>query len=96
MSLTLTFESSPLRSIVVEHLVVLGRDRARLLGGRDLLAEDVDRRHLPLRVQLPDDAAGVLERGARDVALGDPLHDRLRDRRQQPHDGAVEDVPRAG
>ena len=36
----------------LEDVVVGADDLERLLAARDLLAEDVDRRHLPLRVQL--------------------------------------------
>ena len=65
-------------------------DRARLVGARDLLAEDVDRRELPFRVQLANDAQRVVERRACDVARREPLHDGPRDRRQEPDERAVE------
>ena len=48
-----------------QHVVVLARDRARLVGARDLLAEHVDGRELPFRVQPSDDAHRVVERRAR-------------------------------
>ena len=60
-SLTLTFESRPVRVDRVEHLAVRARDRARLVDARDLLAEHVDRRQLARRVQRRDDAARVVE-----------------------------------
>ena len=75
----------------LERLSVGRCDRARLVGVRDLLAEDVDRRHLPLGIEAADDPERVVELLARDVPLGDPAHDRLRDRGQQPDEGAVDD-----
>ena len=79
----------------IEDAVVLVDEGARLLGLVDVLAEDVDRGHLPLRVQLGDDAARVLERRPGDVAVRDLADDRLRNRRQQPDDGAIDDVRRS-
>ena len=76
---------------VGEDLLVGALDRRRLVGRRDLLAEDVDRRHLPLGVQPADGLARVLELRACDVALREPLDDRPWDRRQQADDRAVED-----
>ena len=73
-----------------EHVVVLTRDRARLVGVRDLLAEHVDGRELPFRVQPSDDAHGVVERRPGDVARREPLDDGPRHCRQQPDDRAVE------
>ena len=73
-----------------EHVVVLTRDRARLVGARDLLAEHVDGRELPFRVQPSDDAHRVVERRPGDVARREPLDDGPRHSRQQPDDRAVE------
>ena len=84
------FASSPSLVDPREHVVVLAGDRARLVRARDLLAEDVDRRELPFRVQLADDANRVVERRSRDVARGEPLHDRSRNRRQEADERSVE------
>ena len=65
-----------------EHVVVRVGDVPRLLGRGDLLAEDVDRRHLPACVQLLDDATGVLDAVTCDVTLRDPADDRLGDGRR--------------
>ena len=73
-----------------EDVLVGVGDVPRLLGRRDLLAEDVDRRQLAGGVQLLDDAAGVLDLFAGDVALRDPAHDRLGDGRQSADDGAIQ------
>jgi hypothetical protein len=70
--------------------VVRAHDAERLLAARDLLAEDVDRGQLALPVEPLDDAAGVRELRPRDVPLGDSLHDRLRNRRQEAGDRTVE------
>ena len=75
----------------LERFPVGRGDRARLARVRDLLAQDVDRRHLPLGVEAPDDPERVVELLTGDVALGDPSHDRFRDGRQQPDEGAVEE-----
>ena len=64
-----------------EDVAVRLRDRARLLLARDLLAEDVDRRHLPAGVEVADDGDRLGERRAGDVARGEALDDRLRYRR---------------
>ncbi len=73
-----------------EHAAVRLRDRARLLLARDLLAEDVDRRHLPAGVEVAHDGDGLLERRAGDVARREVLDDRLRHRRQETNDGGIE------
>ena len=86
VSFTEMFASSPSASIAREHVVVLAGDRARLVRARDLLAEDVDRRQLPFRVQLANDAQRVVEGRSRDVARREPLHDGSRDRRQEADD----------
>ena len=88
----LTLESSPFALDRIEDAVVLVDEGARLLGLVDVLAEDVDRGHLPRRVQLGHDTARVLERRPGDVAVRDLADDRLRNRRQQPDDGAIDDV----
>jgi hypothetical protein len=75
---------------VGEDVLVGAHDRGGVGLARDLLAEDVDRRHLPLAVQPADGLARVLELGAGDVALREPLDDGLWDRRQQTDDRAVE------
>ncbi len=73
-----------------EQVVVLAGDRPRLVRAGDLLAEHVDGRQLPLPVQLIDDARGIVDRRARDVARREPLHHRSRDSRQETDDRAVE------
>ena len=90
MSLTLTFESSDAVVDRREDVAVRLRDRARLLLARDLLAEDVDRRHLPAGVEVAHDGDRLGERRAGDVARGEVLDDRLRHRRQQTNDGGIE------
>src|SRR5262249_58982159 len=75
----------------LEDVAVLLRDRPRLGGARDLLAEHVDRRQLALRVQRRDDVAGILEGRPRDVARRQPVDERLGYRRQHPDDRAIED-----
>ena len=76
---------------VGEDVLVGAHDRGRVVGVRDLLAEDVDCRHLPLRVQPSDGLARVLELGAGDVPLREPLYDGPWHRREQADDRAVED-----
>ena len=76
---------------VGKNVLIRAHDRGRFVLVLDLLAEDVDRRHLPLRVQLPDGLAGVLQLRPGDVPLRELLHDRARNRRKQAHDRAVED-----
>ena len=76
----------------IQDAVVLVDEGARLLGLVDVLPEDVDRGHLPRRVQLGHDTARVLERRPGDVTVRDLADDRLRNRRQQPDDGAIDDV----
>src|SRR5204863_9175034 len=66
-------------------------DRRRLLLGRDLLAEDVDRRSLPLRVEPADGLSRILQLRTGDVARRELLHDRPRHGREQADDRAVED-----
>jgi hypothetical protein len=73
-----------------EHLVVLPGERACLVGARDLLAEHVDGRELPFRVQPLHDPDRVVDARPRDVARREPLHDGLRYSRQQPDDRAVD------
>ncbi len=73
-----------------EHVVVLPGDRARLVDARDLLAEHVDGGELALRVQPANDANGIVERGACDIARRKALDDRLGDRGQEPDDRAIE------
>ena len=50
-----------------EDVVVLARDRACLVGGRDLFPEHVDGGELPFRIQPPDHAHGVVDRRPGDV-----------------------------
>src|SRR5207253_6864563 len=76
---------------VGEDVLIGAHDRGGVALARDLLAEDVDRRHLPLDVQPPDGLARVPELRAGDVALREPLDDGPWDRRQQTDDRAVED-----
>ena len=76
--------------------MVGGRDRARLGGVVDLLPQDVDRRALPGRVQLGDDASGVRQRLAGDVRGRDATDDALRHRGQGAGDRAVEETHGAG
>src|SRR5205085_12065059 len=76
---------------VREDILVGADDRRRVLLAPDLLAEDVDRGELPLRVQPPDGLARVLQLRAGDVALRELLDDRAWNRRKQPDDRAVED-----
>ena len=73
-----------------EHVPVRLSDRAGLLLARDLLAEHVDGGHLPAAVQLADALDGLRQRRTGDVARGEELHDRLRDRRQETDEGGVE------
>ena len=73
----------------LEHVVVGCDDLERLAPARDLLAEHVDRRHLPLLVERSHDLHRVRNRRARDVAVGDPAYHRARDRRQHADDGAI-------
>ena len=80
----------PFRVDAGEHVEVLPGDRARLVRARDLLAEDVDRRELPFRVQLANDAQRVVESRSRDVARGEPLHHGPRNRRQEADERSVE------
>ena len=65
VSLTLTLESSALALDRVEHVAVRLRDRARLVLARDLLAEHVDRRQLPVGVQRRGRRRRLVERRAR-------------------------------
>ena len=74
-----------------EHVAVLTGDRTRLVRVRNLLTQHVDGRELALRVQSPDDADGVVECRAGDVARRESLDDGLRNSRQQPDDRAVEE-----
>ena len=76
---------------VGEDVLVGAHDRGGVGLARDLLAEDVDRRHLPLAVQPANGLPRVLQLGAGDVALREPRDDRLWDRRQETDDRAVED-----
>src|SRR6185312_2921614 len=78
----------------VERLAVGRRDRARLAGARDLLAEHVDGGELPLVVQPPHDDEGVVELLAGDVALRDLPHHRLRHRRQEADDRGIDEAHR--
>src|SRR5690242_14177721 len=64
---------------VGEDVLVGADDRRRLLLGRDLLAEHVDRRDLSLRVELADGLSRVLQLGPGDVARGELLHHGPRD-----------------
>ena len=73
----------------LEDVVVSLDDLERLAAARDLLAEHVDRRHLPLLVERSHNVHRVRDRRARDVAVGDPAYDRARDRRQHADDGAI-------
>ena len=86
----LTFESSDAVVDRRKDVAVRLRDRARLLLARDLLAEDVDRRHLPAGVEVANDADRLVERRAGDVARGEVLDDRLRHRREKANDGGIE------
>ena len=63
------------------------RDRARLVRARDLLAEHVDRRQLPLGVQPRDDAHRVVERAARRCSAPRAAARPARHGRQQPDEG---------
>src|SRR5581483_4126436 len=74
-----------------EHLVVGTADCTCLVFARDLLAEDVDRRGLPVRVQPPDDVHGVLEQRPRDVGRSERAHEPPRNCRQGADDRAVEE-----
>ena len=76
---------------VGEDVLVGANDRGGVGLARDLLAEDVDRRQLPLLVEPADGLPRVLQLGTCDVTLCEPFHDRPRDRRQQTNDRAVED-----
>ena len=73
-----------------EDVPIRLRDRPRLVLARDLLAEDVDRRHLLVGVEPLDDHDGVGEGRPRDVARREDAHDRLRHRGKQTDDGSVE------
>ena len=72
-----------------QHLLVGRGDRVRLVRIGGLLAEDVDRRHLPARVERANGVRRVLELGPGDVARRDPANDRSRNRRQQVGERAV-------
>ena len=78
----------------LEDVVVGAHDLERLLPASDLLAEDVDRRHLALLVQALHDATRVRDVGARDVALRDLADDRPGNGGKDPDDGAIEDSHR--
>ena len=73
-----------------EHVAVRLGDCAGLLLTRDLLAQHVDRRHLPPGVQPADTLHGFRQRRAGDVPGGEELHDGLRHRRQEADEGGVE------
>ena len=75
----------------LEDVVVGTYDLERSLGRGDLLAEDVDRRHPALLVQLLDRSACLRDGLPRDVARRDPLDERSRHRRQEPGDRTVEE-----
>jgi hypothetical protein len=80
---------------VGEDVLVGADDRGCVLLVRDLLAEDVDRRHLALRVHATHRLARVLQLGPGDVTLRQFLDDRARHRREQPDDRAVEQHQRS-
>ncbi len=61
-----------------------------LLALADLLAEDVDGGHGAFLVELADDADGVVQSLARDVAGSHPADDRLRHQGQGGDQHAVE------
>ena len=63
-----------------KHVFVGACNDVRLLLVRDLLAEDVDSRELPLRVQRANGRRGIAELGAGDVTGGDGADDRTRHR----------------
>ena len=75
---------------VGEHVLIGVDDRQRVLLVRDLLAEDVDRRHLPLGVEPADGLACVLQLGPGDVTLGELLYERPRHGREEADDRSVE------
>ena len=76
---------------VREHVLVRAHDRGCLFLVPDLLAENVDRRELPLRVEAPNRLARVFQLGTCDVARRELLHDRTRNGRKDADDRAVED-----
>jgi len=76
---------------VGEDILIGAHYRRRLILVRDLLAEDVDRRELPLCVDAPDGLARVSQLGSGDVPRGELLHERPRDGRKHANDRAVED-----
>ena len=77
----------------VERSVVRGRDRLCLGRTSHLLAEHVDRRELPLRVQAGDRSRRASSSvGPGDVRSGEPLDDGPRHGREEPNDSPVRDV----
>ena len=74
----------------VEDPQVLLDGGGRLAALAHLLAEDVEGRHRALRVELADDADGVVQGLAGDVAGGHPADDRLRHAGQAGDQQAVE------
>jgi hypothetical protein len=75
----------------IEDGVVRAHDLACLLGVVELLAEDVDRPHLPGGIELAHDSDRVFATLAGDVALGDLANDWLRNRWEETDDRAVEE-----
>ena len=76
---------------VGEDVLIGAHDCRRLVLVCDLLAEYVDRRELPLRVDVPHGLARVFQFWPCDVALGELLHERPWDGRKHANDRAVED-----
>ena len=74
----------------LEDVVVGANDVLGLAPARRFLAEDVDRRHLPLGVELLHDPDGVRDRRPGDVAVRDPADERPRHCRQDADDGSIE------
>ena len=75
---------------VGEDILIGADDRGRFVGVSDLLAEHVDGGHLSRGVEAANGLARVSQLRAGDVPLGELLHERPGDGRQEADDRAVE------
>ena len=86
VSLTEMLESSRSRGDLLERSRVFLDRLLGLLAARHVLAEDVERRHAPFRIELRDRGERLVERLARHVAGREAAHDGLRHERKRADD----------